>query len=33
MPYEHQGNSVEHNKSNVNRVADKYGVATLDNFF
>ena len=33
IPYEHRGDSVDHNKSNVNRVADKYGVATLDTFF
>ena len=23
MPYEHKGNSVEHNSSNVNKIADK----------
>ena len=33
MPYEHKGDSVKHNKSNVNKVADKWGTATLDNFF
>ena len=33
IPYEHRGDSVDHNKSNVNRIADKYGVATLDTFF
>ena len=33
MPYEHRGNSVDHNSSNVNKVADKFGTATLDNFF
>lgn len=32
IPY-YNGNSVEHNSSNVNKVADKYGTATLDNFF
>jgi len=33
MPYEHKGESVDHNSSNVNKVADKYGTATLDAFF
>jgi hypothetical protein len=33
MPYEHRGDSVQHNSSNVNKVADKYGVSTLEGFF
>ena len=33
MPYEHKGDSVQHNSSNVNKVADKYGVSTLEGFF
>ena len=33
MPYEHRGDSVDHNSKNVNLVRDKYGTATLDNFF
>jgi hypothetical protein len=33
MPYVHRGDSVNHNSSNVNKVADKYGVSTLDSFF
>jgi hypothetical protein len=33
MPYEHRGDSVQHNSGNVNKVADKFGTATLDNFF
>ena len=33
MPYEHKGDSVDHNKSNVNRIADKHGTATLEGFF
>jgi len=32
LPY-YNGASVDHNSSNVNKVADKYGTATLDNFF
>ena len=33
MPYEHRGNSVKHNKSNVSKVSDKWGKSTLDEFF
>ena len=33
MPYEHKGDSVDHNKSNVNRIAYKHGTATLEGFF
>ena len=33
MPYEHNGDSVNHNSGNVNKISDKYGVSTLDNFF
>jgi hypothetical protein len=32
IPY-YNGASVNHNSSNVNKVADKYGTATLDSFF
>ena len=32
IPY-YNGASVDHNSSNVNKVADKYGTATLDSFF
>ena len=32
IPY-YNGDSVDHNSSNVNKVADKFGTATLDAFF
>ena len=32
IPY-YNGASVDHNSSNVNKVADKFGTATLDAFF
>jgi hypothetical protein len=32
IPY-YNGSSVNHNSSNVNKVADKWGTATLDEFF
>ena len=32
IPY-YNGLNVDHNSSNVNKVADKYGTATLDSFF
>ena len=33
MPYEHRGDSVEHNTKNVSKVADKYGTNNLEAFF
>lgn len=32
MPYEYNGSNVEHNSSNVNKVIDKHGSATLEQF-
>ena len=32
LPYEYNGSNVNHNASNVNKVADKHGTATLDAF-
>ena len=33
MPYKQDSSKVDHNSSNVNKVADKYGTASLENFF
>ena len=33
MPYEHKGESVNHNTTNVSKVEKKYGTATLEEFF
>jgi hypothetical protein len=33
IPYVYNGGNVEHNSSNVNKVVDKYGTATLESFF
>jgi hypothetical protein len=33
MPYEHRGDSVDHNIANVSKVENKYGSATLEGFF
>ena len=32
IPYEYNGSNVDHNSSNVNKVADKWGTATLEDF-
>jgi len=32
IPYDYNGSSVKHNSSNVNKVIDKYGSATLEQF-
>ena len=32
MPYEHKGNSVNHNFDNVNKVERKYGTGNLEDF-
>ena len=33
MPYEHKGDSVNHNTANVSKVERKYGTANLEEFF
>lgn len=33
MPFKQDSGKVKHNSTNVNKVADKYGTASLENFF
>ena len=33
IPYEHRGDSVDHNAANVSKVARKYGTASLESLF
>ena len=33
IPYEHKGDSVDHNSTNVNKVERKYGTGNLETFF
>jgi hypothetical protein len=33
IPYEHRGDSVEHNVNNVSKVERKYGKGSLESFF
>ena len=33
MPYKQDSSKVKHNSTNVNKVSDKYGTASLENFF
>ena len=33
MPYKQDSSKVKHNSTNVNKVTDKYGTASLENFF
>ena len=33
LPYVYNGGNVNHNASNVNKIADKHGTATLEGFF
>jgi hypothetical protein len=33
MPYEHRGDIVDHNATNVNKVEKKYGIGNLESFF